>query len=532
MKKIGKLILLSTIILTNTFGIVTNVLGKTKEEIEIDGTKYDISYDISQGYIQGLDDGGIDGYNQGHLSYKNKLNYKYTTYIDKDYNRSLTQAYLEDMTKSYLNGYEKGYYVGYEYGFLLGITNLTYTSINNFEEVVSEVDDDKTKGSAAGEAAGKNAGEFYGRLDYIGGKNISDYSLSLQKYKDQEALSSRYDFHRMYYGYGEEFTKAFEVAFANAYIDSFFGLATGLTVQDYLYDQVKNEGYEWSLERDIGEGMDKVLTLQFNEGTVLGEGFIGGNLTRAKIYFDESRYTYVTPGFSIRAFNLNNQTRSEYVKLYKPIKLKIPFYGSDSVGIYEMRNGVWNYLYTDIYEGEISHTISPKDYYGGVYTVFVEDKYHKFDDIGFSFANKEIYTFARRNHILAWSNQFNPTGEITRREFVYLINKIKNPNNLSMEIDKEFVDVDEEDVATNAINFMVSNGYMNGTGEDTFSPQSPITYNQVDIVLNRVTNGKFNWSDVEQSMKIDKFYLSKGTNDKNKNITREELVYTLYYLFG
>lgn len=99
---------------------------------------------------------------------------------------------------------------------------------------------------------------------------------------------------------------------------------------------------------------------------------------------------------------------------------------------------------------------------------------------------------------------------------------------------KEFTDVNSDFWGENAVNFVTSREIFNGTGENTFSPNTAMTRAMIVTVLARLngvdTSTGDIWYEVGQKWAIENG-ISDGLN-MNENLTREQLAVMLYRYSG
>ena len=92
-----------------------------------------------------------------------------------------------------------------------------------------------------------------------------------------------------------------------------------------------------------------------------------------------------------------------------------------------------------------------------------------------------------------------------------------------------FKDADSFGNFSNITSYGLSHIYINGYSDGTFKPNNPITYNEVDIIMNRVIGyGSFKWIDIANDMLYEKKVRSSSFHNMNDKITRAEVVYMLY----
>lgn len=113
-----------------------------------------------------------------------------------------------------------------------------------------------------------------------------------------------------------------------------------------------------------------------------------------------------------------------------------------------------------------------------------------FKDIGNSKGKDAIVFLAQRGIITGRTKEtFDPSGELTRAEFVTLIQRL-----LKLEPKAEnampFRDIKEGDWFYNAVKSAYDNGIITGTGPDSFSPKNRVTREQMITIVMRILNDK------------------------------------------
>ncbi len=481
------------------------------------------------GLNQGKYFGIIDGYNRGFTNFKENTKYPYTHDHTADLNIYLRSSAYAQKSTTYMNAFKSGYKEGYIEAFDLGTNGevLDYDTLASYasngeyiEEVIS------ADGASYGSAQGSIAGNYNALIDY--NSNIRfKASESLAKFKQTKPLSSRFYLTEFGEEYRDDFIIAFEVAYITAYEQSYMQLVNDFAQQNIEYTPINNFAGDFSFTLDL-DTTGSMLSFEFPIGSLYGDGYIGATKDRNPVAYDTSKFKFVDTDFIVDTFNLDNYTRSEYIEPLKEFTMSIDHnVGSDNIGIYEYKNGAWQYILTDINEGNVSHTFPAGRYEGGKYCLFVEPNHIKFSDIYLSPFYDEIYTYGRRGAIHKTTDKFYPTSNITRGDIAYIINGILNPNNYS-NTSNNFSDVPYTSLHKNAVDFVAKNGYINGVSDTTFGLSENITYAQLDIIIERIQGAPFDMSAVFTKMKNEKLYRAKGETNLNAFVTREEAVYILY----
>ncbi len=478
---------------------------------------------------QGKYFGIVDGYNRGITNFKDKTKYAYTHYYTKDLDAYITSEEYAQKSALYMNSFKSGYKSGYIEAYDLGDSGevLEYEELRAFAssgEYVPEVV--SADGASYGDSLGTIAGEFNAVIDYNSNIRFKG-NESLARFKQTKSLTARFYLTEFGEDYKNDFTLAFEDSYIIAYEQKYMELVNTLAEQNIVYTPINNFAGDFSFTLDL-DTTGAMLTFEFPTGSLYGDGYIGATKDRNPVSYDTSRFKFVDTDFIVDTFNLDNYTRSEYIDPIKEFKMSIDHnVGSDNIGIYEYKKGAWQYIFTDINEGTVSHTFPAKMYEGGKYCLFVEPSYTKFSDTYLSPFYNEIYTYGRRGAIYKVSDKFYPTSNITRGDLSYIINGILNPNNYST-TSKNFTDIPYTSLHKTSVDFVSKNGYMNGVSDTTFNLSGNITYTQLDIIIERTLGKPFDMNAIFTKMRNEKLHKSKGESNLNSFVTKEEAVYILY----
>lgn len=401
-------------------------------------------------------------------------------------------------------------------------------SISSFNiTLASSVYDTKLSsyGTTYGDIQGNISGTHSANTDFKSGKAF-DPQKSLSDFISNEDLTSRFYLNNISKSYKDYFITSFKESYIDAYVSEYLDLQNGFSTQNEEFVKVENGANIITLNSDE---YGKAITFTFPNDCLYGNNYISLSLGVTPVNYDTKNYIYTTPYFEINTFSNKNFIDYDYLDADKDFTMTINFdFGSDDVGIYEYKNGAWQYLYTDIEEGSISHTFKNGDYEGGKYCVFKQPNYKTFSDINFSPFSQEIYTYARRGAIYSTEDKFHPTSNITRGELSYIINAILNPNNTYIAPITQFSDIDNTSPFYNAINFVTSKGYINGVSSSQFGINENITYNQIKTIIERISETTYNINNIFDDMINNNFYRSKGIDNLNNFVSKEEAVYMLY----
>ncbi|MEG1132379.1 MAG: family 10 glycosylhydrolase [Romboutsia sp.] len=127
----------------------------------------------------------------------------------------------------------------------------------------------------------------------------------------------------------------------------------------------------------------------------------------------------------------------------------------------------------------------------------------KFTDINGHWAKEDIDKFIQLGYINGYEdNSFRPDGQITRAEFIKLVNRVFN---LTEQASESFVDVNSNDWYYGDIRVAKNYGYINGYEDGTFRPNDLITREEAMKIITTLKNNKDN--------NLDKIY---NYNDENQ----------------
>ena len=166
------------------------------------------------------------------------------------------------------------------------------------------------------------------------------------------------------------------------------------------------------------------------------------------------------------------------------------------------------------------------------------DKKDKFNDIQEHWAKSEILDFESKGYINGYEdNTFRPENNITRAEFVKILNKVFKFNTAGSE---NFKDVDKSAWYYKDICIGTKVGYINGYEDGNFGPEDPITREEAAKMIGKVMDlkgdGNIHFNDSEKISNWAKEYVDALSDNKiingyedntfrpNDNITRAETV--------
>lgn len=520
MKRIFYLFLIFALSLLPYTSVYANVVHN------LDAISY--SNDENRGLFDGKYNGLIDGYESAYNDYiNNNGSYNYENSIDDRLNDYLTSNIFETMSDEYINNFQIGYKNGYEQGYNIEIYN------DDFDYEQSSVQENEIDinsnsiGASHGEQQGSNAGSNQATIDFEGNVSITaDESLS--EFESKKSLVSRFYLDSTNEIYKSQFILFFRQSYVEAYNSTYLNLLNNFSLANENIYEINNNTVTIN-----SDNYDNTVKFEFPDGSLYGYNYVSMAINTYPVIYDTSKYLYTSKAFEIDAFSSQNSLNYDFINSNKDFTMSINNdFGSDNIGIYEYKNGAWQYIYTNISQEFISHTFSAGQYWGGQYSVFLQPSYKTFSDIVFSPFSQEIYTYARRGAIYSTTDKFYPTANISRGELAYIINGVLNPNNDYVDPVKSFNDVSSNSPFYNASNFVYNNEYISGVSDSQFGLNYGITYNQLDIIIERIIGESYNMNIIFNKMISDKFHRSKGMYNLNNYVTKEEAVYILHDVLG
>ncbi|MBM7613989.1 S-layer homology domain-containing protein [Alkaliphilus hydrothermalis] len=374
----------------------------------------------------------------------------------------------------------------------------------------------KEMGYIHGEEAGEEQGKVSGRIDFVDGRN-SSWRAALPT--DTEIIIQG-NLMRGNSQYREGFIAGYKEGFKSGYTEFF--QENNLSA---ILDNIKVT--EVSMLGETISSTDEVLTVEIMPGAFYWETFFSVEKDTLPIYYLNTKRLEA----ATRKYSLEVENHLGAIELREPVTLSFTYYGTERAGIYQMINGEWRYLFSRI-DGNTITTLIPKGVFsGGEYAVLIDQQYPELRDIYTHWASDEIYTFVRRFYVAGYPDRtFKPLENVSRGEFVTLLGRVLNWAPASKKV-KEFKDVHEFGVFKSAILSAVDEGYIKGYPDETFKPKNPITYQEIEWIIQRVPgNNEFSWKEIQDSMMYEKYTRSDSRLSMKKNITRGEIIYMLYLL--
>lgn len=169
--------------------------------------------------------------------------------------------------------------------------------------------------------------------------------------------------------------------------------------------------------------------------------------------------------------------------------------------------------------------------------IFNYSKYFEFTDIEGHYMEDEINEFLDYGYLyLNPYLTFEPDEPITRGEFIVLLDSVyqwATPYDDEVDL-TEFRDYEDlgslEGSFAKAVHKGFLSGYVEGYADNTLRPREPITYAEVEFLMNRIKNtDNFTWAIIADSFGWRKNMVDERWEDLNNTLTRAEAIYLLYY---
>ncbi|MZQ97618.1 MAG: hypothetical protein GT601_08065 [Acidaminobacter sp.] len=164
----------------------------------------------------------------------------------------------------------------------------------------------------------------------------------------------------------------------------------------------------------------------------------------------------------------------------------------------------------------------------------VQTAYVKFADIAGHWAESSIDNFGEKRLIYGDANNFfYPDSSLSRGELIILLDGLFEWPTPAQPVDlTKFSDYMElgryESVMAKAIFKGFLSEYIIGYEDGTLRPNNPITYEEFDLVMQKVLQSPdFNWKSEAEKIQTITGHISKGIADENAFMTRAEAVYFL-----
>lgn len=503
---------------------------------DIYNTKYD--EDIVDYYLEGFEHGFEDAVRYGKASGSDgeKLNYSQSLgrtlggiYAHQDhsegknsnwrraipsdrqirtmYNLSReTSQYRTEFIRSFKLAFESGYKEGYERA--------------NLGPVRTAYDEGLNHGADIGQMKGEYAA-------------ILDVSLGRSNIWSRHQVGD----HMIIEDYGldyqvEEYRTAFITGYWQAFIEAYEETHRGLHMED---NRTKTHREIISIDgkANIAIAGDDKFLVDIEAGAYYRDVVVTiDSIPMSYIFASTPRYTQVSEIYGLQIinplFNIHDDS--------KTINVKLKSYGKDDkYGIYKYDRNKWvyipsrqegNYLVAELKPSEINPD-------GNIFTVRIDSQFVNFYDARGHWAKEEIDIYVKREIINGYPDgTFKPSNEISRREFITMLSRFYDwyPPYDSANV-KKFKDYKDFGYGEKPISYAISHGFINGYGDNTFRPNDPISFKEVEQVMGRILGNKnFNWNNYAKELMYERGFRSKSFNGKNNKISRGEFLYMLHRL--
>ncbi|NDL66247.1 S-layer homology domain-containing protein [Anaerotalea alkaliphila] len=168
--------------------------------------------------------------------------------------------------------------------------------------------------------------------------------------------------------------------------------------------------------------------------------------------------------------------------------------------------------------------------------IFNTGRFMEFTDIGGHWMEEEIKEFLKNGYVyMNPYNTFLPDGQITRGDFVVLLDNVYQWKDTNVDVDlTEFTDYESlgnlETSYAMAIHKGFLGGFVEGYTDKTLRPMDPITYEEVENIMRRIKDDEgFSWTTVAGDIRSKKNVTSERWSDPYAFMSKAEAVYLLTY---
>lgn len=446
-------------------------------------------------------------------------------YGSKDYFENISNNHLRNLPKDtdIIRNYAlKRDYKEYADGFLIGFKRAFEENYNKFFRQANI--NTHIKAESDSYDHGKNAGLIKGKLlgnkdfilkrennwrnhKFLSSNIISEYNLLYQSTKYKDGFIS---------GYWEGFAEGYSSTYRNLGEEEINKKTTiiNIPISGGTISSLENELY---MEIETGTYYRNVL-VSIDE--ILNNPYV----------IDNNRYIEASKFYIIEIQNKNKTFDNS-----KTIDISFEFYGKSGGGIYKRINNQWIYLNSKIKDNRIITSVRPSTLEDkeNIFCVLIDKENILLRDIRSHWAKDEITTLVRRDIIEGYGDgKFKPEKQISRAEFLTLLSRVYNWD-LSLDSTniKNFNDYENFFNYDKVISHGISNGYIQGYEDNTFRPNNPISYKEVEVIMGRLLKDyNFKWYNTSAKILYEKQVKSNSYKNINNKITRAEASYMLYTL--
>jgi len=412
-------------------------------------------------------------------------------------NSAYTNAFVSEFNKAFEEGYNEA-----------------------FENAMFEPDKvTLEQGVSDGEAAGTIMGAAYGAKDFYEGRD----SLVYNNLPTESELRRDFSLNNDNDEYEDGFISGFLMAYEEAYNKAFREANMNNALKKVTTNVIPISGAEIVTA-------DNRFAINIPSGTYYHD--VNCVITTT---YDAGLSQYGSLIKASDSYNVKIANSSGNVDDSKLIELKFEYYGDKAGGgIYRQNGNEWLYVPTDVKDGMISAKINPNSLgsSGATFSAFTDTNVKVFRDARGHWAYNEIDAYVRRGIISGYGdNTFKPENSISRAEFLTLLSRAYNWNTYWYYSTDTITFKDSNTFGnfSNVIHYATQRGYIYGYSDGTFKPSNPISYTEVETIMNRILPyGNYRWSNTAADMLYEKQVRSNSFNNLNNKITRAEVVYMLY----
>ncbi len=276
------------------------------------------------------------------------------------------------------------------------------------------------------------------------------------------------------------------------------GYVLGYTDYTYMQASKRSASSQVPISGMEVKSGDNRLKLNIQKGTYYNDVIVN-----IDAYADGNTGTVApTPPKMIKASSIYTITIANMIGVSdrdKAMKLSFEYYGPENGGIYMYANGSWTYLPSKFEAAAISTQLLPKNAVKStaIYGVFIDENARSPYDLRGNWAKDEITAYLRRGIIdYPGNNYFMPDAALSYNQAVAWLNKVWGSKLNKPE------------------------------GKDR-----AITYTEFEGLFRKAKgDGSFTWGFIADKMAKNKDKRSGSYSSMNKNVTRAEAIYALYYM--
>jgi len=471
--------------------------------------------DIDQGNTNGESAGTALGTVYGNTFYANNKENDWTDAALS--NATIISLFdLDRDTTHYRNAFISSFNNEFEIAFKTAFRDSSLLAALQAQEedvVLTGLEDGGTIGTIFGTASGKS--------DFLSNRT-NDWTQSILT---ESQIINYFNLSLETQEYRQSFIEGFTLAFADSYITSFRTTNVAAINSSYNYKFGTVEETVFADGKTI-QSTDQNLSIEFPTGTVFREATIGISIGQLPRFNPWDMYTVVSRSYAV------NVLKEPFVVLNRPITISFDYFWDNRGGIFYFDDSSWIYVPSVIENNRITTVISDPLFYGKELVVLKDLKYIPFIDTTFHWANAEIDYFLRRRFIdnKREDSKFMPNTSIKRGEFLQLLDRAFSwesvqGQGIDVAIFKDYIILNEY---RSSFEKAISMGIILGNEDSSLRPHIPITYREVEWIINRLfTRKSFKWEEMANEILTERFHRSVGIENIDANITRAEVIYLL-----